>query len=396
MKRTSIRIVLAAFLLVACPKKPAPEADDTHAQEKTPDKAAEETHDHEALPKRVHLTPSVIQDARLETTTVTREALVVTVALPGEVAADPDLSAHVSSPIAGRIERVNFREGSVVQKGETLAVIRVPDLGKLRATLAATLAKAKAARASANRLKDLMQQRLTSEQSYLDAIAHADVLDVEAIAASEQISALGMTSGGHPSQLILRAPTAGTVVVRKAVVGQPVTADEVIAEIVDLTELWFLGRVFEKDLGRLELGANVEVELNAYPKERFSGAVEYIGQQVDPVARTVTARIRLKNRNNLLRVGLFGSAYASTNEERSREMRLVVPRSALTEVAGKPVVFVKHKDDDYELHELTLGEAAGGKVQVIAGLHEGEQVVTEGVFTLKSAVLKTTFAEEEE
>jgi cobalt-zinc-cadmium efflux system membrane fusion protein len=73
----------------------------------------------------------------------------------------------------------------------------------------------------------------------------------------------------------------------------------------------------------------------------------------------------------------------------------VVPREAITEIAGKPVVFVKHADGDYELHELTLGDAAAGKVQVIAGLQEGEQVVARGVFTLKSAVLKSTFAEDE-
>jgi cobalt-zinc-cadmium efflux system membrane fusion protein len=195
---------------------------------------------------------------------------------------------------------------------------------------------------------------------------------------------------------VLRAPTAGTVVARNAVVGQPVTADEVIAEIVDLTELWFLGRVFEKDLGRLQLSADAEVELNAYPKERFHGVVEYIGQKVDPVARTVTARIRVRNRASLLRVGLFGSAYVSTNEERGRQTTLVVPREAITEIAGKPVVFVKHADGDFELHELTLGDAASGKVQVMAGLQEGEQVVAHGVFTLKSAVLKSTFAEDED
>jgi cobalt-zinc-cadmium efflux system membrane fusion protein len=184
------------------------------------------------------------------------------------------------------------------------------------------------------------------------------------------------------------------VVVRDAVVGQPVGAQQVLGQIVDLSQLWFLGRVFEKDLGRLTVGASVEVQLNAYPEQRFTGKVEYIGQQVDAIARTVTARVVLENRGGLLRVGLFGTAYVSTATARA-EPALVVPRSALTELAGKQVVFVRQPDGHFELHEVTTGESAAGKVEVLAGLREGEQVVVEGVFTLKSAVLKSTFAEEE-
>lgn len=386
----------SVLMLAGCTKKNAPEKTAEETKQEVEKKDAPAEHEHEELQKQVTLDPEVITEARVSTTAATREALAITIALPGEIVADPDKSASIASPIAGRIERVSFREGSPVKKGEPLATIRVPDLGKLRSTLAATQARGKAARANAGRLKGLLEKRLASEQSYLDAMAEADSLDVEARAASEQLTALGMGAegGASPSQLTLRAPVAGTVVSRDAVVGQPVTADEVIAQIVDLSELWFLGRVFEKDLGKLKLGAVVEVQLNAYPNERFSGAVEYIGQQVDPVARTVAARVRLTNRDSLLRVGLFGSAYVST--EHSGQESIVIPRNAITEVAGKPVAFVRRAPTEFELHELTLGEGAGGKVQVVAGLHEGEQVVTEGVFTLKSAVLKATFAEEEE
>ncbi len=388
--------VSVAMLIVSCTKKVgdkgqvAAESDESKEKKEHVDEP-----EHEELPKRVRLTPDLIADARISTAPAVRETLTVTVALPGEIAADPDRTARIASPVAGSIERVAFREGSAVKKGDVLAVIRVPDLGKLRSTLSATLSRAKAARANVLRLKALADQRLASEQSYLDAVAAADALDVEARAAGEQIGALGMGAEGNPSQLTLRAPLSGVVVARNAVVGQPVTAQEVIANIVDLSELWFLGRAFEKDLGRLRLNAQVEVQLNAHPKEQFTGTVEYVGQQVDPVARTVTARIRLTNRNGLLRVGLFGSAYVSTAEETGGQAMIVIPRSAITEVAGKPVVFVRHADNDFELHELTLGDAAGGKVQVVAGLREQEQVVTEGVFTLKSAVLKGTFAEDE-
>lgn len=387
-----IRISLVVLWLASACSKPEPAAP---AADPAPDHHVDEPA-HEELPTRVRLTAAVIRDAEIQTAAVGREVLPITLALPGEIVADPDRSARLASPIAGRIRDVRFQEGSTVARGSVLAVIAVPDLGRLRSEQAAALAKSRAARANSQRLKELLNQRLTSEQVYLDALAGAEALEGEARAAGEQLSALGLTGDPkNPSALTLRAPIAGVVVTRNAVVGQPVTADEVLCEIVDLSEVWFLGRVFEKDLGRLETNAPAEVQLNAYPNERFAGRVEYIGRQVDPVARTVTARIRLTSRKDLLRVGLFGTAFVSTGDVDKSEATLVVPRNALTDLAGKQVVFVQQPDSDYELHEVVLGAAAIGKVQILSGLREGERVVTQGVFTLKSAVLKNTFAEEE-
>jgi cobalt-zinc-cadmium efflux system membrane fusion protein len=367
---------------------------------KPPAEHAEADHidepEHEALPRRVRLPAEVIASAALRSAPVTREVLPITVSLPGELVADPDRSARISSPVAGRIDQVSFKEGSVVKKGELLALLRVPDLAQVRSAYNASLARAKAARANAARLEELSKQRLASEQAYVDALAQADALDIESRAAEQQLSAFGAAAQqGAPAQIALRAPLAGTVVLRNAVIGQPIRADETLGEIVDLSQLWFLGRVFEKDLGRLHVGASVEVQLNAYADRRFAGKVEYIGKQVDANARTLTARIRLDDTAGELSVGLFGTAFVSTAESSARRPTLVVPRSALTDVAGKSVVFVRHADDDFELHDVVLGSSAGGMVEVVSGLREGEQVVVDGVFTLKSAVLKSTFAEEE-
>ncbi len=400
--RNAPLFALAFALALGCKGSAEPPAQRAHEESVAGEGKASEPADHadepahEELPKRVRLTGEVIEHAGIRTAAVGREVLAITVALPGELVADPDRSARISSPIPGRLETVSFKEGSTVKKGEVIARLRVPDLAQVRSAYSTNLARAKAARSNADRLKELVVQRLASEQAYLDAAASAEALETEARAAEQQLSALGAAGEkGPPSELALRAPIAGTVVRRNAVVGQPVAADETIGEIVDLSELWFLGRVFEKDLSRLRVGAAAEVQLNAFPDERFAGSIEYIGKQVDPNARTLTARVRLRDVAGRLSVGLFGTAFVSTAEEHESTPSLVVPRSALTEVAGKPVVFVRHPDGDYELHDVVLGKSAGGKVEVVTGLREGEQVVSEGVFTLKSAILKSTFAEDE-
>jgi cobalt-zinc-cadmium efflux system membrane fusion protein len=299
----------------------------------------------------------------------------------------------VAALVPGRIALVSFKEGSVVKKGQVLATVRIPEIGKVRSAHDAAVAKASAARANAARAEILAEKGLGSLQEALGAKAEADAREAEARGLGEQLSALGLGVGGTGSELTIRAPVSGVVVARNAVIGQPVTTDDTIASIADLSEVLFLGRVFEMDLGRLHTGASAEVLLNAYPKERYTGTVEYLGRQIDPVARTVTARIRLPNRNDQLRIGLFGTAQISTADEPKKAPVLVVPRSALVEVAAKSVVFVRHADDDFELHEVVLGESALGKVEVVSGLREGELVVVEGAFTLKSAVLKNTLTE---
>lgn len=350
--------------------------------------------EHEELPRKVKLSDKVVTDAKIQVAPVGKETLAITLALPGEVSVDPDKNAKVSSPVPGRIAQVLFKEGSAVKKGALLATVRIPDLAKLRAAYAAASARSATAKVNAARLQELTQKGLAANQELLDAKAEAEALEAEAKALDQQLRTLGLRATGEGSELSLRAPISGIVVARSAVVGQPVTSDETIATIADLSEVWFLGRVFEKDLGEMHTGARAEVALNAFPKRRFEGSVEYVGRQIDPVARTVTARIRLTNQDDVLRLGLFGIAHVEVRTEQSEPV-LVVPRSAVVEISGKPVVFVRHPDGDFELHEILLGQSNLGKVQVLSGLREGESVVVEGAFTVKSAVLRASLAEDD-
>jgi cobalt-zinc-cadmium efflux system membrane fusion protein len=381
-----------AILLAGCPKarrtekeEPAPSASTSlHGEE-----------EHDAIPRHATLTKEIIEGAKIRWQPAAREVLAPTLSLPGEVAADPDKSARVSSPVAGRLVDVRFKEGGAVKKGDVLAVVRIPEIGRVRAAHGAAVARGASARANADRLQALAEKGMAATQEAASARAEADALDAEAKALGEQLSALGMNASGSGADLSLRAPVSGVVVTRDAIVGQPVTSVQTIASIADLREVWFLARVFEKDLGKLEAGARADVALNAYPSEAFEGSVEYVSRQIDPAARTVTARIRLPNRAELLRLGLFGTARVVTKGEGPREASLVVPRSALIDVAGKQVVFVHVSGDEFELHEVTTGDGAAGKVRILSGLREGEEVVSSGAFTVKSVLLRGTLADDD-
>lgn len=385
---TSLALAFAA--VPACKGKSPPEkAEEPRATEDGGEA------EHDALPKVVKLDPEPRARAGIRAEPAKKETLAKTVTLSGEIVADPDRTAKISSPVAGRLERVAMREGAVVEKGDVLAELRVPDLGRARGALLSATAKAKAARANEARLKGLLDSKMTSEQSYLDAKAEADAREAESRSLALELAGLGAGGGEGGVLLSLRAPVAGSVVARDAVVGQPVGPDQVLGQITDLAQVWFLGRVFEQDLSSLTVGAKADVVLNAFPRTTVPGVVEAIGQKVDPGARTVIARIRLGNPSGNLRLGLFGKALVAMPELAAAEPVLVVARSAVVDVAGKSVVFVEDSPGSYTRHDVTLGLSAPGKVQVLGGLREGEAVVVAGVFTLKSVLLKGSMAEDD-
>ena len=373
---------LLVVLFAGCGTKLAPTAGEPAPAEQKPT-------------RRIQVASDVLRDAGIEVGTVGKEALSPSLALPGEVTAIPDRSARLSTPLAGRLELVLFNEGSLVKKGERLAVVRVPDLGKVRGGFTSSMAKAKALRSFAARAKRLQAEALASEQDVIDAEAQAQAVEAEARALGDQIAALGMgASGGSPFDLALPAPVTGMVTHRDAVVGQPVTADQSLAEIANLDVVWFIAHVYEKDLGRLRTGAPAEVELNAYPGETFVGTVSFVGAQVDPTSRTITARIQLANVRDRLRLGLFGTARIVSAAEVAGPEVPVVPRGALSEIDGKAVVFVRVGEGEFEARNVLVGDSAPGKVAITAGLQGGEIVAIHGVFTLKSIALRATLAED--
>ncbi len=408
---TRIVVALALAIVSACSKKQVPAEGTKERPEPLAAKSADaaptateppphhdEPEQHEELPTKVRLVPAVVKAAGIKTAPAVLEGLPATVDLTGEIAADPDRSARLAARVRGRIVDVRVKEGERVKAGQVVAVLESPELARARAALASALARVKSARLNADRLKSLEAKSLASGQEAAAAGAEAAALEAEMAAAKQTLAALGQGAAeaeGGSARVTIRSPLSGFVLSRDAVQGQSVDGEHVIAVVGDLEHVYFLGRLFEKDLARVPAGAAAEVRLNAYPGDVFEANVEIIGKQLDPAARTVTARIRVRNHDDLIKVGLFGTARVVTNPAITTAKRVVVPLTAVTRVANKDVVFVRQPDGDYEIHPVTTGRSAAGRMEILTGLRAGEEVVVNGVFTLKSAVLKSTFGEDE-
>lgn len=397
MKRTGTRLslILLAGLAIACGRSESP-SDDASPRGSTVEGHRDEP-EHAQLPSIVRLTPQVLSNAGIKTIIAKEEELPETIDLTGEIAPDPDRLARVAARAQGRVVEVSFKEGDWVRAGTVLAALESAELARARAALTSAHARATASRQNARRVAELGTKRLAASQEVATAEAEASATEAEAAAARQSLSSYGPAAlkfSDDAARLELKAPIDGFVLKRDAVVGQSVTPDSVIAVIADLNRAYFMARLFEKDLAHVQVGSMADVRLNAYPGQTFQGTVDSIGRQLDPDARTVIARVLIQGQGSVLKAGLFGTARVSVPNLPNEQPRLTVPLSAITEIGGRNVVFVREPDGDFVVHPVTLGKTASGKVQILAGLRVGEAVAYDGVFTLKSVVLKGTFGDE--
>jgi len=345
-------------------------------------------------PQRISISERVAKDAGLVVVSVELAALPATVELIGEVAADPDRMAKVPVRVAGRIVEVKFQEGQRVAAGDVLASIESGEVARVRGELSSTSTRADAAHKRVERLAKLVEAGTASAQDLETARSEAGVLDADVSAAQQTLATIG-GGGGATARLQIRAPFAGVVMKRDGVIGQPVGADHVVAEIVDFDHALFMARLFEHDLDRVHEGAAAEVKLDAYPEISFAGKVITIGRQVETVSRAVIARIAIDDNAARLKIGLFGTVVVVIPDPVTMPPGPVVPVAAVTQIEDHPIVFVEVGAREFEPRPVALGHATDGKVEIVSGLKAGDRVAIGALFTLKSLALKSTFGEED-
>ncbi len=187
------------------------------------------------------------------------------------------------------------------------------------------------------------------------------------------------SSPGDSVDVPVRAPIAGVVQSRDVALGELVQPDAPLMTIVNLGSVALEAALFESDAARVSLGDPVTITSDAAPGRTFSGRISFLGSQVDPQNRTITARATLDNPGSL-RPGVFVRGQIQTG---TSPLSLSVPTSAVLEDGAAKVVFVA-KGDRYERREVTTGIESGGRVAIKSGVKQGEIVVTDGASALRA------------
>jgi cobalt-zinc-cadmium efflux system membrane fusion protein len=373
-------ILVPGLLALGCSREPA-------ASNRSSAKPAEVVATHAEEKNAIHLTEDMVRDLRISTATVAERSGAGEVMALGEVVADQARYAEVASPITGQILRVLVDTNGSVAIGTPLAQLRSTDLGRARAERLSAEARRDLARQALDRKRTLASERIVAQREVQEAEAAFRTADAEVRAATASIQALGIADddgqgAGDPSLFYLKSPIAGRVLERHAVLGQQAEPSTRLFTIADLSHVWIVAQLFERDAVNVRVGSTAHVMVAALPGQEFDGRVALVGRQVDPGSRTMPVRIELTNPGGALRPGMS----VSTRLEVAGQNRTIL--AALQRVGERWLAFVPTGQNEYEMRPVGRGRDLGNDVEVISGLTAGETVVVEGAFLLKAEAEK--------
>jgi len=334
---------------------------------------------------------------------VRAQAVVTTLTVPGRLAFSEDQTWHVGAIASGRIENISARVGDSVKANQVLGRLHSHEVHEARAgyqQAQTELERARAAQGYAKQRRDraqrLLELRAGSRQEL--ETAEADLQNTQAVIEKAQsevekerahLNIFGLPIEGTDEaedDIPILAPASGLVLERKATVGSVVNSGDELFVITDISSVWMIAAANEEDLSKMHPGQPVRVQVRAYPDRDFAGRVLKLGEQLDPVTRTLQIRIAVANPHGLLKPEMYATANV---QQFGRRSALVVPDQAIQEVDGVPVVFVQDSENSFHARTVEPGQHTDGGVEIVEGLKRGETVVVKGAFALKSQMLKT-------
>jgi cobalt-zinc-cadmium efflux system membrane fusion protein len=307
---------------------------------------------------------------------VSEQSLPETLDLAGKVQADPTKVFRIFPPASGRILELRVKPGDRVQRGQTLAVIESSDAATARSDFAKAKVEAQRAASAADREKVLLDHGAAAEKDYIDARALSDTAVAELARARQRLEILNISPSASEDSVSLLSPAGGVVLNVSAAPGELSrsleTADP-LTTIADLTTVWIVGDVYEKDITKIERGKPVTVTCDAYPGQQWTGRVDSLFGAIDPATRTLKLRVALHNSDQRLKPEMFAAIHLRVGTHKAA----VIPATAIIHEGQTTTVFVESGGKP-EQRNVTTGQTIDGRVEIVSGLQPGQQVVAEG------------------
>jgi RND family efflux transporter MFP subunit len=340
----------------------------------------------------IPLTAEAVQRAGIEVTPASASSAGGRVQIPGVVQPNAYKSVSVTPLVGGRITRVLVELGQSVRRGQLLAEMYSPELAEAQTRYVSARAALDAHERELRRTEQLAEigaaSRQELERVHAEHAAETTMVDSE----RSRLTLLGMsepqiarlTSGTAVSAVTqIFAPAAGVVTERHANAGVNVEASTPLFSIVDLSTVWIVGDLYERDFPRVRVGTPATVTMTAYPDLVLEGKVSYIDPALRPETRTAEVRVEVPNRGGQLRLGMYAQVQLG---DATGPAAVTIPRTAVQMVGDRPVVYIgdpKQRGRFVE-REVRLGAGVGDAIEVVSGIQPGDVVVTKGSFAIRA------------
>ena len=340
---------------------------------------------------RITISPDAARLARISTVEVSRRNLVKLIRAPALVEYDETGESVISARVGGRVEKLYADyTGMTISRGDPLALLYSPEL--ISAQKEFLLASGSDLSGSARR--KLLLWGITEEQI-------------------RELSG----RGDIQENLLIYAPSSGTLVHRYIREGGYVREGDPLFHISDLSTVWVVADLFENDIDLVQKGLTAEIEFEALPGESIRGRISFMEPFLSGSLRSLKIRVEVDNRDNKLKPGMLAamkigvplggskglsaptaghsghSGHAAGGDNPGMGV-LSVPKSAVVNTGTRSVAFVQKEEGVYLLRNVTLGGSSDGYYVILDGLAEGERVVEKGSFLIDSQSRLTGQAEE--
>lgn len=331
------------------------------------------------------LTPDERLAAGITIVAVSTQTLQETVRVPGEVSINAYLSSIVTPRIAAQVVKRHVHLGDEVETGQQLVTLSSVEMAEAQGALIVADQEWKRVKSLG---KEVVSERRYTEAQVAQQLARAKVLAYGMT--EEQAAELTQTGNADMAngEFDLLAPQTGTVLHDNFIVGELINPGYELFELSDESVLWVEARFTPTELPSKD--ALISVQVSPDGKVWYDGKLTQSHHHVDQTTRTQGLRIEVENSDDALHPGQFVEVVFSID---TGSPVLAVPTKSLTMIDGVQKVFVLENEDEFHAEEIEVGPSIGDWTTVLAGLSGGEQIVVEGVFHLKSILLKSSLGE---
>jgi membrane fusion protein, heavy metal efflux system len=329
------------------------------------------------------------QMSHVQVLTVQPTKLTRSLRLTGAVAYNSFRTTPVITQVSGPVSRVVVVPGQKVNRGDPMLYVASPDYSQLRTNyLKAKDAYALAQKAYA-RAQDLYQHHAIAEQNLEQAQSAEVQAGGDLVAAQAALKVMGIVDPdalvkAPPSfEVPVKAPIGGLVVEQDIAAGQLIQPGTTQCFMIsDVSTVWVLVNVYQKDLPYVHVGDQVTIQTDTYP-EVFHGRIAYVAASLDPSTRTLQARIETNNPSEKLKKDMY--VVATVNAGTIQNAIALPDAAVLRDSENQPFVYVEASSNQFGRRSVTLGESLNGQTEITSGLKTGDQVIGNGSLFLQFA-----------